>query len=123
MGHANYRDLQMLPKLIEGVTFSDTKDKPKFCELCALGKHHKIYSKQSAMGRAEFPEEQLHCDLFDSGDFLARVGNIKYGALIVDNVTCLKMTVILKTKNVIGKEIIDTIKRVKTHTKRPVKFF
>ena len=109
--------------MAEGVTFSETKHEPEFCESCALEKHHKIHSKQSATQHAELPGERLYCDLFGGGNSLPEIGNIKYITLIVDDATCLKIAVTLKTKNAIRKKVINTIKRVKTHTGQRVKFF
>ena len=40
-GHANYKNLQSLLRLVDGVPFSDSKTDPLFCDACVLGKHHR----------------------------------------------------------------------------------
>ena len=114
LGHVNYKDLFLLPKIAEGIEISNASKDQEFCEACILGKQHKIHSKSPPSQRALVPGERLHCDLFGGGDTLPGVANIKYGVLIVDDASRIKIPITLKTKDAICPEVEHAIKRVET---------
>ena len=84
---------------------------------------NRIHSRLPPTHRTKLPGKRIHCDLFGGGDSLLGVGNIHYGALVVDDATCIKIPITLKTKDTICGEIISIINRVETHTGRQVKYF
>lgn len=94
-----------------------------FCQSCALGKHHQIYGKISLIQRTKLPSERLYSDFFSNGDFLSSIKNIYYRAFAVDNASCIKILITLKTKDNISQEIINTINKTETQTRQKVKFF
>ena len=67
--HLNYRDLATLPRVTEGVIFSNEsnhvdKNESQFCEAYTQGKQHKIHNKEPAINRATEAGVRLYADLF-----------------------------------------------------------
>ncbi len=81
--HLNYRNLATLPKVTEGVIFSNEsnhvdKDESQFCDVCTQEKQHKLHNKEPATNRATEAGVRLHADLFGGGNTLQNVGGYRY---------------------------------------------
>ena len=118
-GHVNHTDLVQLKNITDGVEFKDTKI--SFCEVCALGKQHKVHSKEPATHKATLPGERLHNVLFGGGNTLPGVGGYRYGSVVIDDATRTRFPIVLKTKDEICDELPKVINRIETETGRPVK--
>ncbi len=83
VAHLNYRDLASLPRVTEGVIFSNEsnhvdKNESQFCEACTQGKQHKVHNKEPATYRATEAGVRRHADFFGSGNTLQSVGSYRY---------------------------------------------
>lgn len=116
--HLNYQNLNQLLKLIDGVEFVHKDDRKKhfFCESCILNKKHKFHFKQKSISRFKTSEKRFHADIFDEGNILSDIKNLRYDAVIVNDVTRMKFSLILKTKNEIVPILIKIINLIETQT-------
>ncbi len=94
-----------------------------FCKTCVLDKVYKFHSKTSAAHRTKTIEERLHFDLFDEEDTLSNVEDFRYEAIMIDDHTCMKFLIILKSKDKIVNKIRVLFNKMKIHTDRKIRFF
>ena len=117
--HLNYRDLNWLFSFVKNVFFISFEKKKiveenltikqySFCETCTLNKKHRIHSKISFINKFEIVDERLHVDTFDENEILSDIDDYKYEIVIINDVTRMKFSIILKTKNEIVLEMIKT---------------
>ncbi len=81
--HLNYRELATLPRVTEGVIFSNEsnhvdKDESQFCKAYTQGKQQNINNKEPATNRATKVGVRLYADLFRGGNTLQSVGGYCY---------------------------------------------
>jgi hypothetical protein len=120
----NFKDLITLSKMTKKVEFVKQKDKKDhFCETCVLDKAHKIHSKISAAHKTKLSDERLHSDLFDDENTLSDVENFRYDAIVMNDHTCMKFLISLRSKDEITIKIQALFNKMKTHTDRKIKFF
>ena len=66
--------------MANGISFlkDDTNTEPDFCRAYALGKQHKVYSKEPIIDITDKLGVRLNADLFGGGNTLPGVGDYRY---------------------------------------------
>jgi predicted RNase H-like nuclease len=118
----NIRDLTQLTQLTEEVVIIKSNE-DFFCEACTLSKQHKVHSKESVNHRSEILEERLHSDIFEKDNTLSGVDEYRYDAVVIDDATRMKFSMILRTKDEICAQILIIFNQIENHTGRKIKFF
>ena len=119
------KDLVILSKIAKEVEFVrlEKDENSHFCETCALEKAHKIHSKKSAEHRAKLVDERLHSDIFEESETLSNIESYRYEAIMMNDYSRMKFSLILKSKDEITSQIKILFNKMKTHTERKIKFF
>ena len=95
MGHSNYRDLQKLTGVVNGMNITDNQQNE--CAVCNQGKMCQTRNRKPDE-RAKTPLEFVHCDLAGPIDPTARDG-FRYALCFVDDFTGIHMVYFLKQKS------------------------
>ncbi len=94
-----------------------------FCETCVLDKQHRIYNFSSITHQSKIFEERLHSNFFERDNILFAVKKHKYEVVVIDDVTRIKFSLILKHKNDICFIVISVFNKMKNQIDRKIKFF
>jgi IS30 family transposase len=86
-------------------------------------KQHKVHSKESINHRSEIFKERLHSDIFEKDNTLLDVDKYRYDAVVIDDVTRMKFSMTLRTKDEICAQILIIFNQTENHTDRKIKFF
>ncbi len=121
--HVNEKDLFQLSLIVIDVKFSDESIKFSFCETCVLDKQHRIHNINSITHRSKISEKRLHSDLFEKNNTLSAVKRHKYEVVVIDDVTRIKFSLILKNKDDISSVVISVFNKMKNQIDRKIKFF
>ena len=62
LGHCNYKDIQKLQNVVDGMKIKGSINKPQHCEVCTKGKFFQTRNKDPDV-RAKIPLELVHTDL------------------------------------------------------------
>jgi hypothetical protein len=107
----------------EVVIIKSTFKKNFFCETCTLSKLHKVHSKESINHRSEILEERLHSDIFERNNIILDIDKYRYNAVVINDATRIKFSMILKTKDEICTQILIIFNQIENHTNRKIEFF
>jgi hypothetical protein len=119
--HVNQNDLNQLFLIITDVKFSDIIN--SFCETCVLDKQHRVHNFSSIIHRSKISEKRLHSNLFEKNNILFVVKKHKYEVVVIDDVTRIKFSLILKHKDDICSIVISMFNKMKNQIDRKIKFF
>jgi predicted RNase H-like nuclease len=71
-----------------------------------LSKQHKVHNKESVNHRLEILEERLHTDIFEEDNILSDVDEYRYNAIVINDATRMKFSMILRMKDEICAQIL-----------------
>jgi hypothetical protein len=119
--HVNKSDLSQLTLIVIDVKFSDIKF--SFCETCVLDKQHRIHNINSITHKSKILEKRFHSDFFERDNILSAVKEHKYEIVVINDVTRIKFSLILKNKDDICFVVISVFNKIKNQINRKIKFF
>jgi uncharacterized protein YlxP (DUF503 family) len=119
--HVNETDLSQLSLIVIDVKFSDIKF--SFCETCVLDKQHRIHNSSLITRKSKILDERLHSDLFEESNILFVVKEHKYEIVVINDVTRIKFSLILKNKDDSCSVVISVFNKMKNQISRKIKFF
>jgi hypothetical protein len=119
--HVNESNLFQLSLIVINVKFSNIKS--SFCETCVFDKQHRINNINSLTHKSKIFEKRLHSNLFEKDDILFIVKEHKYEIVMINDVTRIKFSLILKNQNDICFVVISMFNKMKYQINRKIKFF
>lgn len=114
-----------MAKLTTRILFSkyNVNTESEFCEIYTLDKQHKVYSKELFINTANELEIRLHADLFSRRNTLLGIGSYRYGAILIDETTRIRFSIIINLKNTIYDKSKILFKKIKTFMGRKIQYF
>lgn len=82
-----------------------------------------MHNKKSAINYTIKNGKRLHLDLFRGRDTLQSISGYYYRRVVIDDTTCMKFSITLKSKDTIYRELVTIFNQVKTHTRQDLEYF
>ena len=114
-GHLSYRNMALLPNMVEGINVTAeafVKASEGLCEPCLMGKQTRQLFGESTTQTAH-PLELVHMDVCGPMP-TATLGGAKYLATFLDDYSKLSVVRILKAKSAVAAEVADVLTLLET---------
>lgn len=95
----------------------------EFWEAYTLAKQYKVYSKKRLIDTTDIFYVRLYADLFVGKNTLLAGGYYQYGAMFINEATCMRFPITMKSKDAIYKENKAVFNKIEIDTDKKMQDF
>lgn len=114
-----------MPKpLTKNLIFKDNiKIYPNFYKTCILDKQYNVHSIDLIINIIKKSKIFLHTDLFNKVNILSNFRNYRYRVIFMDKTTKIKISISIKSKNIIYNENKFNLRKVLIFISKKIQYF